>query len=289
MVNRLRSWLFVPANRRDRVDKAFAGDADAVIMDLEDACPASEKAVARSVVADVVRRHGGARCYVRINDASTPLALADLEAAVAPGVTGIMLPKAETVGMLQAIDWAIGQLETRHDLAAGTVELMPLVETGTGVVDIAQLARSGIARIRRLTFGAGDLTVDLGMQWTTDEAELAPIRAALVTASRAGGLAAPVDTVWPGISDVEGFGRCLARASAMGFAGKLLIHPNQVAAANATFTPSDAAVFEARRVLAAAAQAEELGQGAFQLDGRLLDHVSVVRARRVLETIGETE
>lgn len=285
----LRSWLFVPANRPDRVAKAFAGAADAIIMDLEDACPVAEKEAAREHVAEAAHAFGGQRCFVRINAASTALALADLEAAVVPGVAGVMLPKAERVADLRAVDWAIGQLEHRRVLPAGTVELIPLIETGLGVSDVSEIARSPIARIRRLTFGAGDLTVDLGMRWTEDEAELAAVRLGLVTASRAAGLEAPIDTVFPGIADPEGFSRSAERAHDMGFAGKLLIHPSQIDIAHASLTPGTEAVTRAKRVLAAAAEAEAAGHGAFQLDGRLMDHVSVVQARRVLAASGEQE
>ena len=288
-MQQLRSWLFVPANRADRVAKAFAGDADAVVMDLEDACPADEKASARANVADAATAHGGRKCYVRINAAATPLALADLEAVVLPGMAGVMLPKAEVLADLHTVDWVMGQLEARHGLPSGSIELIPLIESGLGVIEAAALARAGLPRIRRLTFGAGDLSLDLGARWTTDEAELAWTRQVLVTASRAGGLESPIDTVWPGLSDQEGFVRSAERARDLGFAGKLLIHPGQIEPAHAVFTPDPAAVDHARRVLAAAAEAEAEGHGAFRLDGRLMDNVSVVRARRVLAAIGEAQ
>lgn len=279
----------MPANRPDRVAKAFAGAADAVIMDLEDACPPTEKEAARANVADAAATHGGPRCFVRINAASTPLGLADLEAVVVPGMAGVVLPKAETAAELHAVDWAMGQIEGRRAMPAASVELIPLIETGLGVADMTALARTGVPRIRRMTFGAGDLTTDLGMRWTSDEAELASVRLGLVAASRAGGLETPIDTVWPGIADAEGFTRSAGRARDTGYVGKLLIHPSQVEPAHAAFTPTVEAIERARRVLAAAADAAAAGQGAFQLDGRLMDHVSVVQARRVLAASGEHE
>ena len=283
---RYRSWLFVPANRPDRVEKAFASGADAVIMDLEDACPPAEKAAAREVVADAAKRLTGARAFVRINAATTPIALGDLWSTVTPGLAGVVLPKSESVAMLHAIDWAIAQLEAQRGIVAGAVELMPLVETALGIVDVVALARSGLARVRRMTFGAGDLSLDMGMRWTSHEAELSHARMALVATSRAAGLEPPIDTVWPAISDAEGYQRCLAQAHDLGFGGKLLIHPGQVEAANKAFLPSPESVAHAKRVVAAAAAAEAQGQGAFQLDGRLVDHVIVVQARRILEASG---
>jgi citrate lyase subunit beta/citryl-CoA lyase len=224
---------------------------------------------------------------VRINAASTSLALADLTAVIIPGLTGVVLPKAESVGVLQSIDWAMGQIEGQRGMTVGAVELMPLVESALGIVDLGQIARAALPRIRRLTFGAGDLTLDLGVRWTETESELLPTRIGLVAASRAAGLEPPIDTPWPAISDAIGYRRCLMQVRDLGFGGKLLIHPNQVNAANETFIPSAEAIADAQRVLAAAAEAEKAGRGAFQLDGRLVDHVNVVQARRVLEAARE--
>lgn len=284
-----RSWLFVPANRPDRVVKAFASGADAVIMDLEDACPPAEKEKSRSVVAEMAQRQKGARAFVRINAASTPLALGDLAAVIVPGLAGVVLPKSESLGMLQAVDWAMAQIEVQRGLAVGTVELMPLIESALGLVDVAVIARAGLPRMHRMTFGAGDLSLDLGIRWTAHESELAPARMALVAASRAAGLAPPIDTPWPAISDAAGYQRCLAQISGVGFAGKLLIHPGQVEAANKAFMPSVDAINYAKRVIAAGAEAEAAGRGAFQLDGRLIDRVNLVQAHRILEASGIAE
>jgi citrate lyase subunit beta / citryl-CoA lyase len=283
---RYRSWLFVPANRPDRITKAFASGADAVIMDLEDACPPAEKVAARAAVADAARRQTGARAFVRINAAATSSALADLTEVVVPGLAGVMLPKSETLAGLQAIDWAIGQLEAQQSMTIGSVELLPLIESALGIVDLSEIARSELQRIHRLTFGAGDMTLDLGARWTPDEAELFPFRTSLVAVSRAAGLEPPIDTVWPWISDHEGLQRCLAQSNNLGFSGKLLIHPNHVGVTNEVFTPSEETIAYAKRVIAAAAEAEAAGQGAFQLDGLLVDHVNVVQARRILESSG---
>ena len=282
-----RSWLFVPANREDRIAKAFATSADAVLMDLEDACPEADKASARRLVADAAAANGGRRCFVRINSAQTRHALDDLEAVVVEGLAGVMLPKAETAAGIHAISWVLDQLEMRRGLERGSIELIPLVETAIGVCNMTEIARCHIERVRRLTFGAGDLTTDLGTAWTRDEGELSQVRTTIVTASRAGRLEPPIDTVWPGIADADGLALSLSRARSMGFGGKLLIHPSQVDTANSALSPTEEEISHARRVLEAAAAAQAEGMGAFQLDGRLMDHVSVVRARRTLTSIGE--
>jgi citrate lyase subunit beta / citryl-CoA lyase len=288
LVSSHRSWLFVPGNRTDRISKAFSSAADAVIIDLEDACPEAEKVTARGNAAAAAAANPGSRCFVRINSAETMFGLGDLEEVAVAGLAGILLPKAETASRLEAIDWVLGQLEAARGLPTGAIELLPLIETAKGVCNMVAIACCGLPRVRRLTFGAGDFTTDLGIDWSREERELESLRAALVTASRAGGLEPPVDTIWPTIADAEGLGRSLTQARQMGFAGKAVIHPSHVAAANAAFAPSQAAIAMANRVLEAAAAAERDGQGAFQMDGRLMDHVSVVWARRVLAQIGES-
>lgn len=285
----LRSWLFVPANRPDRIAKAFVSGADAVIMDLEDACPPAEKESARAFVVEAASSQRGALAFVRINAATTALALADLSAVIVPGLTGVVLPKAETTAMLAAVDWTIGQLEAQRAIPIGSIELVPLVESAVGMIDLTQLARSGLPRIRRLTFGAGDLTLDLGARWTEEENELLPLRLSLVAASRAAGLYPPIDTVWPVISNSVALKRSLNLASDLGFAGKLLIHPRQVEPTNQAFQPSADAIDHARLVIAAATDAEAAGHGAFQFEGRLIDHVIVLQARRILEASREKE
>jgi citrate lyase subunit beta/citryl-CoA lyase len=172
-------------------------------------------------------------------------------------------------------------LERQNGLTQGHVDLIPIIETAAGFTSLETIARAK-TRVRRLAFGAGDFTLDLGITWSRDELELLPYRSAFVAVSRAAGLEAPIDTVWVDLKDAEGFARSSARGRALGFQGKLCIHPDQVPVANQSFSPDEQAVAQARRVIAAFDQAEAQGLASIQLDGRFIDYPIVHAARRVV-------
>lgn len=278
-----RSFLFAPANHARRREKAFTLGADAVILDLEDACAVSEKAASRAPVAEAMRAARSCLGYVRVNPLSTPFAYGDIVETVQPGLDGIVLPKVESAADVATADWLIAQLERDRGLAAGSVDLMPIVESAAGLANFREISRAS-PRVRRFAFGAADFTNDLGLEWTRDEMELLPHRSEIVLQSRAAGLEPPVDTVWADVKDAEGFARSAARVRALGFQGKLCIHPDQVPAANRAFTPSDAEVAKAQRILDAFAEAEARGSSAIQLDGQFIDYPIMHAARRVVET-----
>ena len=277
----LRSFLFAPGNHARRVEKALTLSADAVILDLEDAVAVSEKPATRALVAAAFGqpRHGA--LYVRVNAHSTEWCFADLMAVVRSGLDGIVLPKVESPDQLRAVDWVIGALERERGLTAGRIDLVPIIETALGMRDIGAIAASG-TRVKRLAFGAGDYTLDLGMVWSRDEAELLPARSAVVMASRAAGIEPPLDTVWADLRDAEGFARSAAHAAALGFQGKMCIHPDQIAGANTAFSPSAEQLAWAGRVIAAFDEAEARGLASIQLDGQFIDYPIVQRARQVV-------
>jgi citrate lyase subunit beta / citryl-CoA lyase len=164
----------------------------------------------------------------------------------------------------------------------GGIDLIPIIETGLGISNLREICRSG-TRTKRLAFGAGDFTLDMGMVWSRTEIELLPYRSACVLESRAAGLEAPLDTVWADLRDAEGFVASARHAAALGFQGKMCIHPDQIAPANAAFSPDEAAVAQARRIVEAFDKAEAEGLASIQLDGQFIDYPIGQRARRVLE------
>ncbi len=277
----LRSLLFAPGNHARRVEKALSGEADAVILDLEDAVAIPEKPAARRMVATALTAPRGCRLYVRVNALSTEWSYGDLVAMVQPGLDGIVLPKAESAEQVGTADWLIGALEREHGLPSGGVDLIPIVETAVGFADLPRIARAG-RRVRRIAFGAGDFCLDLGIAWSQDERELLPYRSAFVVAARAAGIEPPLDTVWIDLRDLDGFARSALQAAALGFQGKLCIHPDQVPGANAAFTPKPAELDRAKRVIAAFEEAEARGLASIQLDGQFIDYPIAERARRTL-------
>ena len=172
---------------------------------------------------------------------TTEFGYGDIVAVVQPGVDGIILPKVETVDEIKAADWLVHQLERDSGLKAGSVDIIPIIETAKGVANVAAIAAAG-TRVRRLSFGAGDFTLDMNIEWSRDEDELLPYRSAVVLASRAGGIEPPLDTVWVDIKDVEGFTKSVRTIKRLGFQGKMCIYPDQVPVVNEILAPSAADV-----------------------------------------------
>ena len=278
----LRSLLFAPGNHARRVEKALTLDADVVILDLEDAVAVAEKAATREKVVAAFQATRQALGYVRINAFDTPFCFDDLQMVVARGVDGIVLPKVESPAQVVAVDWVITALERARGLAEGSIDLMPIIETGRGLAALREIAGAG-ARARRLSFGAGDYTLDVGMRWTLEERELEHIRTAIVVESRAAGLEPPIDTVFIHLDKPEALRRSTDLARDLGFQGKLCIHPNQLVPVNEAFTPTDEEIAKSERHVTAFEEAEARGLASIQVDGYFIDYPIVEKARRTLQ------
>jgi len=279
-----RTYLFAPGNHPRRVEKAFQLAADAVILDLEDAVAVAEKEATRALVVDALKspNRGGKAGYVRVNAWDTDFCFRDIPAVVGPWLTGIVLPKVEDPAQLIAADWMLSNLEREQGMTRGSVDLLPIIETGKGVANLNAIAGAR-TRVKRLSFGAGDYTKDMRMRWTLPEAEIDHARAEVVLASRNAGLEPPLDTVWIHIKDTEGLTRSAERVRDMGFQGKLCIHPDQIGPVNAVFTPTESEVAFAEKVVAAFDTAEKQGLASIQLDGYFIDYPIVDQARRTLD------
>jgi citrate lyase subunit beta/citryl-CoA lyase len=270
-LSQARSFLFVPGNRPERFAKALASGADAVIIDLEDAVPLDAKDAARAALADAWPNFDAdrrARLLVRVNPAGTPWHEADLAAlGHLPGLGAVMLPKAENAQQVE------------HAAQACSVPVLPLIESAEGVGQMDAIART--QGVLRLGLGHIDLQADLGMRCGPDEAELAPIRLAMVVASRRAGLPAPVDGVTTATTDAQVLAQDAQRSRRFGFGAKLCIHPAQVAGVHQALAPTEAERAWAERVLAAEAQAHG---GAFSVDGKMVDPPVLLLARQILLT-----
>ena len=268
------SFLFVPATHPERFQKALASGADMVIVDWEDAVAPADKAGARvalleaALTLDAAQR---ARLLVRINAEGTPWFADDLAALaqlMARGLAGAVVPKAEHLPTLQAVAHAAG---TR-------AALLPLIESVAGLDAVDALAAG--PQVARLAFGHLDFQVDAGMACGPDEAELLPVRMALVLASRRAHLAAPIDGVTVDTRDPERMAQDAERARRMGFGAKLCIHPAQVAPLHAAFDPDAATVAQALRVQQAL---QDAGGGVCVLDGRMVDAPVLKAAEQTLQ------
>jgi len=280
-----RTFLFAPGDHARRAEKALAVGADAAILDLEDAVAVSAKVAARDAVRAALARPRGCRAFVRVNSFATDWCFGDIDAVAGATLDGIVLPKLEEPAQLVAVDWMLHALERARGLPPGGIELMPILETALGFARLPALAACAATlggRVRRLSFGAGDYTLDVGLSWGRAETELETARAALVLHSRAAGLEPPIDTVWIELRDAEGYAASCARGVALGFQGRLCIHPDQIAPANSAYSPPEAEVARARRIIDAFAEAEARGLASIQVDGRFVDYPIVERAQRIL-------
>jgi citrate lyase subunit beta/citryl-CoA lyase len=277
-----RTFMFAPGNHAKNVGKVFDIGADAVILDLEDAVATDEKIGTRELVVAALKRPRTSLGYVRVNGYDTTFCFGDACAIVGPWLDGIVLPMVESGDQLRSFDWFLRNLERERGLVEGSIDLIPIIETGKGIAALREIASCG-SRIRRMAFGAGDYTLDMGMTWSLDEWELDQARARMVLESRVAELEAPLDTVWVHIKDLENLERSAQRVKAMGFQGKMCIYPPQVAVVNSTFTPSEEEVAQAQRIVAAFEAAEKEGSASIQLDGFFIDYPIVYKAERTLE------
>jgi len=277
----IRSFLFAPANHPRKVHKVFESGADAVILDLEDACAASEKAESRATAVTALSAPRTCLGYVRINAPDTEWCLRDLDGVIGGWLDGIVAPKIERPEEIVLIDWLIAQFERERGLPVGGIDLMPIIETGAGLHALDAIIAAG-TRIKRVSFGAGDFTRDMRMKWSADEAELAYARGRLVLASRVGGLEAPIDTVHIDLADEESFAASVVTGVKFGFQGKLLIHPAQVALTNQSFMPSPKEIARAQKIVDAFNAAENAGSASIKVDGYFVDYPIVEKAQQVL-------
>lgn len=277
---RLRSLLFVPGDRPERFAKAAASGADAIILDLEDSVAISAKATAREAVARYLAEPADVIRFVRVN----PLGSADLDAdlAAARGADGVMLPKAEGAEDIVALVARMGD---------AVVPILP-VATETPRAVFALGSYDAVAeRLAGLTWGAEDLPAAIGASAAREsDGRYTPpyevVRTLALMGAHAAGVAA-IETVYPAIRDTDGLDAYAARGARDGFTGMMAIHPGQVAVINAAFTPGEAALADARAVVAAFAAAP--GAGALQLEGRMIDAPHLKQARALLARAGERQ
>jgi len=276
----IRSWLIAPANVQRRASKALRCGADAAVLDLEDAVANSEKEAARlDAVARLQEAHR-AFGYVRVNSHGEGCS-EDLKVIVGPWLDGILLPKVQSSATLHAVDAELSELERQRGMERGSIDLVPIIESCAGLARVLEIAEA-TPRVSRLAFGAGDFALDLGIEWTRDEEELEQPRFQIAVASRAAGLAAPIDTVFIGLADVEGLTASVQRGARWGFGSKSCIHPDQLNAIHRGFAPDSQAVAQARRIVEAFEQAERAGNAAIRLDGKLVDYAIAKQASDLL-------
>lgn len=277
-----RALLYMPGDELHKIRKGASLDVDCVCLDMEDGVALNRKAEARATIPAALHEldFGHTERLVRINPLGSGLETEDLVAALSGRPDGIVLPKVEDAEPLRWAGAQIAAVEQANSWPAGGIALIVLVETARAIVNLAQIAGAD-PRLQALIFGAEDLAGDIGAIRTREAWEVFYARSAVVTHAAAFGLQA-IDMVYIDFKDTEGLAQEAVEGARLGYSGKQIIHPSQVEPVQAAFTPSDAAIAYAQRVIEAARQHQAQGLGAFALDGKMIDAPVVKGAERVL-------
>ena len=279
----IRSLLFAPANRPDLIEKFPRYAADAFAIDLEDGTPESGKEQARRELPRLVtflrERELKGALFVRVNHAGSPHAEPDLAAATSTAIDGIVEPKLETAEGLKFFATGLTAAEARSGRA---LELIGIIETVRGIMNVEALAGTAGSHLSALAFGAEDFITDIGGRRTPEGLEVLYARSRVVLAARAAAVTA-LDLVFANIRDEEGFRRDAQFGRQLGYHGKLCVTPRQVEIANEIFSPSPEEIEHSRRLIQTYAAAEAEGRGTVEFEGQMIDEPILRRARAILD------
>ena len=281
-MNLIRTLLFVPAQREAMVEKSHAHGADVIVLDLEEAVPEAAKAAAR----EIARRHlpvlggEGRSVCARVNDVRSGMTRDDLLAVVSPALRAVVLPKAEQAQDVRDVDVLLREAELANGVRPGDTGLITMIESPRALLRCEEIAQAADRHVA-LALGGYDYCAALGVPRTRDGAAIAHLRYAVAQVAASRGVVA-VDTPYDDLEDEEGLVAETEFVKAIGYGGKFVIHPRQVAPVNRVFTPAEREVAEARRIIEAFERAASDGLAAVRLDGRMIDGPIVDRARRVL-------
>jgi citrate lyase subunit beta / citryl-CoA lyase len=287
-----RSLLYVPGDREAMIAKAAQRGADGLILNLEDAVAPGKKELARNAVAQALAAldFGRAEVIVRINPLDAEIGYRDLLTIAPAKPDAILLPKVGSPEEVCIAAWTLARLEEMHGLLTGSIRLMCMIESASGVLAAAQIAGCH-PRVAALLFGAADYSAEVGCAITPDGDPpsgdppsgglLLHAQSQIVLASRAAGIDA-IDTPHMRLDDPDGLARSSLRARQLGFDGKSAIHPGQIGAINSAFSPTSEQIAWAERVLAALPGGDEAHLGVAVLDGQLIEAPHLARARRIL-------
>lgn len=269
------------------IDKALALNADAIMLDIEDGVAPNEKDTARKNISESLGREktaGAPARYVRINAIGHARMDADLEAVLRPGLEGLVCPKVDTVEEVKSVDAILNESEPKNKLAKGAVKLLIAIESPRGLFNASAIAAAS-PRVAGLLFGAEDFGREIGLPTVREGAarDLIYARSAMVVAAASAHVQA-IDGVWVDLNDSAGLISFAKQSRQLGFSGMSCIHPSQVDAINATFSPTVEEIDYCQKVLQAFEEANARGDGSIAFGGQLIDRPIIERARRTLDT-----
>jgi citrate lyase beta subunit len=277
-----RALLYMPGDELRKIRKASTLGVDCVCLDMEDGVAQNRKAEARAITVQALGSldFGSSERLARINPVGSGLEEEDLEAVLPSVPDGIVIPKVEHPEQIRWVCAKIDAAENSLGLERGRIGVIAIIETARAIIDLAQIA-SAHPRLSALIFGAEDLAGDMGAVRTPDAWEVFYARSAVVTHAAAFDLQA-IDMVYVDFNDVDGLRQEARRGVQMGYAGKQVIHPNQIIPVQEAFTPNDEEIFQAQRIIQAFLEHQLAGRGAFALDGKMIDAPILKAAQSVL-------
>lgn len=282
----LRSYMFLPAYNRKFITKALEGNADAIILDMEDSVPPAKRSEARMIIKEFSENHtfNNKRVFIRINEMTTQDFVEDISELTLQGIDGFMPSKINNAEDLVFLDKLLDFFERKKGFEHNTFLLTPLIETTAAVANINEIAKAS-DRLVALCFGGEDYLNDLGSVYIYQETAFVMPRAMIVNAARSNGLL-PIDTPYLNISDIEGFEEKGRLAYKNGFAGCLLVNPKQIESANKVFMPDEEKVHYSQNVLKAVEQARKGNNGSIvMLNGGMIGPPMEKRALSVIKQI----
>lgn len=286
-----RSLLSTPGNQGRMLEKAGGYGADALMFDLEDSVPVAEKDTARRLVREQIDSIGSANViYVRVNSSESGLHLRDIEAVLTPSLHGIVVPKVESPKSILEIDGKLGEFEQREGVQVGRIELALALESARGIWFVYELL-SASPRCRTVLVGTaegGDLQADLGSSWSIAGPELMYARSRVITAARALGIVNILDGAYSNLKDEPGLIADSKLVRNLGYRGRMVIHPNQVAVVNRIFTAAEEEIARSKRIVAAFQHAAA-NRGSLSVDGVMVDAAMAKLARSILDGVKAAE
>ena len=279
-----RSLLYVPGNMPSMLQNIPLFQCDAVLIDLEDAVPYSEKDAARILVRRFLEgyKDRNKEILVRINGLDTKWALDDLKAVLPAVPDGIRLPKADSPEIVERLDTLLTEYEEELGLPLGHFKILPSIETAEGVINAVATARSS-PRLIGLAFGAEDYTATMEINRTKEGEELFNARMNVLWGAKSAGIQA-IDSIFADVNDMEALRRETELVKRLGFTGKCMVNPRQIDVIHEVFAPKQEEVDYALEVMDAIKRAREMGTGVISLKGKMIDRPIVVRAARVIDT-----
>ena len=276
-----KSWFFIPGSKDKFLAKAPELKADVIIFDLEDSVVPDEKDEAREKIKPWLNNKDiSAKKFVRVNEVNSTFFIDDIRELINENLDGFVLPKTNNTDDIKILDYLITTFEKQNNLKLNQIKIVPLIETSSGLLNAHTIA-SVSSRIEAMAFGAEDYMLDLGIPNDSNQS-LLHARSTLVATSSAAGISQPIDSVFTDFNNENGLKEASKLSRNFGFQGRLVIHPKQIEIVNSVYAPTTAEIEEAEKIVNAFKSSIDDGEGAIEVDGKMIDPPVYERAKKLL-------